>query len=479
MCARPGPEALAALNYERENMGAQRLLNGILPPMGADEDVFDPRPIEDGELPWIRVRHIWTGTMGNAYATFLGPTGVYFTFFCFASGMSKYQLGIMSAMLSLTVIAQMFSWVFEKRFGNRKYPWYIFSVASRLCFVPIVLSFWIPLGPVSIIALCCISSVLSNLAAPSWQSWLYDMIPQSQLPHFMSRRQAVIHFVLMALAVFAAMAMEGADDERKMAVVRWVFAFGLALGIIDLVFHVRIPEPAAKQEGPRRTDFIRTVLKPLSSRRFRLWVMAMSLWALGTNISGPFCIPYMMKDLGYEARFVALTLITICLYRVSGFASLLFCGRAVKAAGSAGVLAISYGVWALIPAIYMLSGWWWPDLFMIAAWFMAGIGVNCAIVAGDVMVSGLTANGSLDSGENRSTYLAALTICTAACNALGTLAGSLIVKYFTIWHTFPVSLAARLLSLGLICAMIASAGLWRWLPVPAAGGYAESKQGEV
>jgi hypothetical protein len=227
-------------------------LKSIVQTFSKDHAVFRTRHIHEKHLPWIRTRHIWTGILGTIYGTFLNPAGIYFTFFCFASDMSKFQFGIMASLVLFAVVFQIFSWTFENFWGNRKYPWYIFSILSRLCFVPIVFSFWIPLSPASIIALCFASAILGNFAAPSWSSWLYDLISEDQLAVFMSKRSAVIQLFTIGIALFAGIAVQQSDQAHKMTIIRLVFAFGLISGIIDLFFHVRIPEPHKKHRRKKK-----------------------------------------------------------------------------------------------------------------------------------------------------------------------------------------------------------------------------------
>ncbi|MFH1615979.1 MAG: MFS transporter [Planctomycetota bacterium] len=432
-------------------MVVQKLKN-LVSSFSREDDIFRAREIQQSELPWIRTRHIWTGTLGNIYGTFLGPTGIYFTFFCFSSGMSRYQLGIMASLILFTVVSQIFSWIFEDICGNRKYPWYIFSLISRLCFVPIVFSFWIPIGPLSIITLCVISSVFANLAAPPWSSWLYDMIPEKQLVSFMARRSAVIQLFLMGLALFAALAVQQSDQAHKLVIVRLVFGFGLALGLVDLVFHVKIPEP---NTGTREVNnkFLKIIIEPLSDEKFGRWMMIMALWTMSVNIGGSFCIPYLIKDLGFENRFVLLTLITVCLVQVSGFISLVFWGRIIDKAGTRKVFLLCYCLWTIIPVFYVFSAFVEPTLLISFAWIIAGVFINGAGIANLAIVSVLT------RGKKRSTYLAVMTITSSVAGGLGTLIGSLIVKYFSMWHVFPVSLVARVLSFAVICIVVMRQGI--------------------
>ena len=427
-------------------------LKSIVPTFNRDNDIFRTRQIQENELPWIRTRHIWTGILGSIYSTFIGPTGIYFTFFCFASGMSKYQLGIMASLALFAVAFQIFSWVFEDFCGNRKYPWYIFSILSRLCLVPIVFSFWIPLSPLSIIVLCTISAVLTNLAAPSWSSWLYDLISEDKLAGFMSKRSAVIQFVMMVIALFAALAVQQSDQAHKMMIVRLVLAFGLTLGIIDLIYHVKIPEPHRKTQETR-SSFLKVITQPFSDKKFRQWMMIMLLWTASINICEPFFIPYLMKDLGFENRFVLLTLISVCLVQMSGFVSFLFWGRIIERFGTRKVFLVCHCLWSIVPLFYLFSASAKPILLISIAWVITGIFVNGTTIVNPAITSVLT------KGKKRSTYLAVMTITSSMFGGIGTLIGSLIVKYFSIWHVFPVSLAARVFSFIVICIVVMNKGI--------------------
>lgn len=427
-------------------------LKSIVSSFSSDDDIFRTRQIQENELPWIRSRHIWTGVLGTIYGTFLGPTGIYFTFFCFASGMSKYQLGIMASLVSFAVAFQIFSWVFEDFWGNRKYPWYIFSILSRLCLIPIVFSFWIPLGPLSIIALCFASAIFGNCAAPSWSSWLYDLISEDKLAGFMSRRSAVIQFFMMVIALFAALAVQQSDQTHKMMIVRLVFAFGLTLGIIDLFFHVQIPEPRKKTQEAK-SDSLKVITQPFSDKKFRQWMMIMLLWTASINICEPFFIPYLMKDLGFENRFVLLTLISVCLVQMSGFVSFLFWGRIIERFGTRKVFLVCHCLWSIIPLFYLLSASVKPILLISIAWLITGVFVNGTTIVNPAITSVLT------KGKQRSSYLAVMTITSSLFGGLGTLIGSLIIKYFSIWHVFPVSLAARVFSFVVIYIVVMHKGI--------------------
>ena len=418
-------------------------LKRIVPVFSKDHAVFRTRHIHEKDLPWIRTRHIWTGILGTIYGTFLNPAGIYFTFFCFASGMSKYQLGIMASLVSFAVVFQIFSWALENFWGNRKYPWYIFSILSRLCFVPIVFSFWIPLSPASIIALCFASAILGNFAAPSWSSWLYDLISEDQLAGFMSKRSAVIQFFMIGIALFAALAVQQSDQAHKMMIVRLVFAFGLIAGIIDLFFHVQIPEPH-KKTHETKSDALKVLTQPLLDKKFRQWIMITVLWTISINICEPFFIPYLMKDLGFENRFVLLTVISFCLVQMSGFISFLFWGKIIEKIGTRKVFLLCHCFWSIIPLFYVLSTSVKPILLISIAWILTGVFFNGTTIVNPAITSMLT------KGKTRSTYIAVMTITSSLFGGLGTLIGSFIVKYFSIWHVFPVSLIARISSLVVI-----------------------------
>ena len=427
-----------------------RKLANIIPSMASKDNLYKTRRIQHHELPWIRKRHIWTGALGHIYGTLLAPTSVYFTFFCFALGMSKFQFGIMRALTAFAVSIQVFSWVFEERWGNRKYPWYMFCIASRMCYVPIVFSNWIPISPTGIIVLCAISAAFAHLSFPSWYSWLYDLIPEQEFARFMARRSALIQIFTIGLALGAAIGMQSSSDEQKLQTVRWVFAVGLFLGLIDLIFHVRIPEPH-ETVGNHDRRFFKVIAQPLADRKFRPWMIVYALWIFAISIAGPFCVPYMLKELGFEDRFFALVLISVGLMQISGFVALLFWGKIIDTLGSRNCVLLCYAVWALMPVFYILSAYFYPNVLMVIAWTLSGVFVNGALIVNETVVSALT------SGKKRSAYVALVTICASIFGGIGTLAGSLILKYTSIWHVFPVSLVVRLISFGIVAVVITRA----------------------
>jgi len=237
-----------------------------------------------------------------------------------------------------------------------------------------------------------------------------------------------------------------------MMIVRLVFAFGLTLGIIDLFFHVKIPEPIKKTQGIKEGS-LKIIVKPWSDKKFRQWMMIMLLWTASINICEPFFIPYLMEDLGFENRFVMLTLVSVCLVQLSGFISFLFWGRIIERFGMRKVFLVCHCLWSIVPLFYMLSASLKPILLISIAWLITGIFVNGTTIVNPAITSMLTKD------KKRSTYLAVLTITSSLFGGFGTLIGSLIVKYFSIRYVFPVSLAARIFSFAVIYIVVIRKGI--------------------
>jgi MFS family permease len=257
---------------------------------------------------------------------------------------------------------------------------------------------------------------------------------------------------MMGIALFAALAVQQSDESHKMTIVRSVFAFGLILGIIDLLFHVKIPEPH-KNTHEAKSDFLKVIIQPWYDKKFRQWMMIMLLWTVSINICEPFFIPYLMKDLGYENKFVLLTVISVCLVQVFGFVSFLFWGKIIEKIGSRKVLLICHSLWSVIPLFYMFSSPAKPILLISIAWIITGIFVNGTTIVNPAITSELTKN------KQRSTYLAVMTITTSMFGGVGILIGSIIVKYYSIWHVFPISLIARVFSFVVICIVVMNKGI--------------------
>lgn len=414
------------------------LARTLLPPIRRSNKVFEMRRIDEDEIPKIIRLHIWTGAMGTIAFNLFVPAGLYFTYFVLACGFTKAQLGTLTAAISAAVVFQILSVYFERKYGTRKYPWYLFTTLSWLAYLPLLFLNTSLLTPPIFILICFIAVALRNLGTPLWFSWVYDMIPVERLGTFWAVRARGIIFLTLIAMLGIGICMDRTPEEYKLMLVKSVLALGIALGVIDIVWHIRIPEPpTVNKEG--RGNFLGEFLLPLKNRRFRHWIAVFSLWTFSIMISGPFSIVYMLKDLRLE-KFLTNTLLIMVIPSISSILFLPLWGKIIDKRGPRPVLLICCFLWATIPFYYYLATPENAIAIMTIPWFLAGC---CPL---GVMTAEAKVTSTLSKGFRKTICVAMLMIAATLGGSLGALVGGQIVESYGIVNCFPVSSVCRMLS---------------------------------
>ncbi len=397
------------------------------------------RHIQESEIPWITRRHIWTGAMGMVCINIFMPTGLYFTYFALRY-MSKAHIGILSSVVSMAVVFQLLSSLIERRYGGRKYPWFVLVGVSRLTLLPFLLfpgTTESALAPILIVLISFSSAAFVNLALPLWTSWVYGTIPERKAGIFWAIRERGVLTLTLVVMLLLGLFMDRAPD--RLMVVRGAFALGIILGIMDIFLHVGIPEPPSIKT--KKPSFFQELQLPLRNVHFRNWVIVVSFWTLSVSISGVFSVAYMLEDLALENFFIN-TLLIMVLPTLGAILFLRLWGKTTDSIGPRPVLLICHAFWASVPMWYMLApraariiSIPWP---VIVSWFIVG-----AFVIGSFQVARQKVSTALAPPEYRTVFVAVLTIASMVAGGIGALMGSFLVGSFGIQRCFLVSLICR------------------------------------
>ena len=102
---------------------------------------FARRIVYAWERPSIMRKHIYTGAMGNIWASLI--SGLFFVYFGTAVGLTPFLWGLMGGLSSWVVVAQLLSASMTERIGRRKLVWFWFAILDRvLRLAGILLSLW-------------------------------------------------------------------------------------------------------------------------------------------------------------------------------------------------------------------------------------------------------------------------------------------------------------------------------------------------
>ncbi len=270
------------------------------------------RPSERWNLRWF-----WfDGLFANASDAIVVA---YLSLFVLALGASRAQIGLMSALSSLSAALFLLPGAsLVERWGRRK-P-LVVSTGGGVGRATLLLLALLPLafsGQTAIavaIALIVLRSVAGNLCFPAWMSLTADIVPLSWRGRYFSSRN-----IVMSVAGMAMTYLVGLLITRVGGLAGYQMALGLAfaIGVISTYSFARIHEPPLTTPPKTGHNARGSLFRHLRAYPgFVAFCGTATLWNFSLNIAGPFFTVYLVEGLGAAASMVGLLSV------VSGLAAL-------------------------------------------------------------------------------------------------------------------------------------------------------------
>jgi MFS family permease len=181
---------------------------------------------------------------------------------------------------------------------------------------------------------------------------------------------ALLGLVLAAVIIYS---IQGGGLELGLRSYRWLVAVGIVpavLGVVVLAAFVREKRPAAGKASPALPQA--SVPAAAFSRRFKLFIFVMAVFTLGN--SSDFFVILRAQDLGVPVLFITLMLVV---FNATYVAVSVPAGVLSDRLGRRRVIALGWGVYALVYLGFALSGRAWSMWVLFAAY-----GVYYGIVEG-------------------------------------------------------------------------------------------------
>jgi MFS family permease len=216
-------------------------------------------------------------------------------------GAGGVAIGLTSTLIQLGMLVQIPSAFFAERLASRKLFWMITNfIARALIAVPglYLLLFPDQHSPVIWLMLAAIGiySFLAQTSAPSWFSWMTELMPEALRASFWGRRQGVA-MVVSVLSVSLTGWFLDLFGEQDLTGFGWILVFASLTGIGDVLVHLRVTEPVPK--ATNRTLSVATrILRPLQQKDFRFFTLAMCVWFFGLGLFSPFMNVYLKATFG-------------------------------------------------------------------------------------------------------------------------------------------------------------------------------------
>lgn len=346
---------------------------------------FTQRSINTDQLPGIMVKHIYTGAMGNVWAILM--TGVFMIYFGNRIGLTKFEWGIMSAIGSWMLLMEIPAAGLTQRLGHRKLLWFLCATTDRsLRFIGIMIAlllwhFNIPHPGLALIATIALATFLGAMAGPPWLSWLTDLIPEKEHGRFWGRRSAWVSIAVLCTMLPAAFFIDRLPEDMKLTVTIWIFLIATVIGIIDIVVHGSIPEPAmARSKDP---NFWRHIMEPLRDRGFRPFLIFSFVWTFAVMVGAVLFTVFIMKDMGGDKNIFGTALATTGAYLGGSMLTAKWTGILIDRVGAKKVMRWGYLFWAIIPASWFFftpgNFLWMIGIFNFIAGFTVAAAINATM----------------------------------------------------------------------------------------------------
>jgi MFS family permease len=381
-------------------------------------------------LRWLTLEG--TASLGFSSIT----TSGFLAAFALALGANNFQIGILAAIPFLMQIIQIPAIGLVERIRRRKQIAVLSWFPAQLLWFPIAL---IPLfiGVPSAAAISLLlwlmtaRGLLNAVTNSAWNGWIRDLIPQSILGRFWSKR---LVFSTVAAVVFSLGAAFFVDywrgqvpSENVVFGYTYVLLFGaLFMGLASPVFMSQMPEPLMQPLAGSQSSLWQRISAPVRDRNFRQLIKFLLFWGFASNLAIPFFAVYMLQRLGLPLSLV------IALSILSQFFNIFFLrvwGRLVDRFGNKSVLSLSASLYLIV-----ILGWIFttmPERYFLTLPLLVILHTFAGIANAGVTLTVGTIGLKLAPQGEATPHLAGASLATNLGAGLGPLCGGLLADFFS------------------------------------------------
>lgn len=258
--------------------------------------------------------NIVAGAMGLAwYAVAMGMPQ---QMFAEALGASGLVMGLLGSFPLITMLVQIPASFFVENFASRKPVWGAVSFAQRaLWFLLPILTALLCRNPsaiaISLLVLVFFSASLGFTVAPAWYSWMADLVPERSRGSFWGARQSwtmAAYLLSVAISGYLLDTLPLSRDSGDYTAFIVVFTLAAIIGCMDILLHMRIPEPRPHRATDDGTGMLRRIADTMQSRDFRRLTAAMGLYTFSAGLCAMGAV-FLKKD--FSVSYTELSLLAM------------------------------------------------------------------------------------------------------------------------------------------------------------------------
>jgi len=232
---------------------------------------------------------IYDGICSQSLFTLTG--GPFLVAFALIMGADNAYIGYITAVSFLSQLIQIPTIYLIEKLGRRKLITIIGSLTSRAMWIVIALMpFFSPQNLLLLLGVFSTSSILANVSACSWNSWMRDLVPIETRGVFFAKRFKLSYALSSTLGILAGLFIDnlGGVSLEILKSYSIIFIIGTIFGLMSVFFITRIPEPAME-----KSKFSLELLKqPFLDKNFRKLLSTLGFWSFASNLATPFVAVY-------------------------------------------------------------------------------------------------------------------------------------------------------------------------------------------
>src|SRR3989338_6158941 len=367
---------------------------------------------------------------GAFYSIMVGFGESFFSAFAVFLKANNLQLGLLGSLpQALGSLSQFFSNRLIKLFNSRKNFVCISALLEGLMYIPIALVFF--LGELKVYHLIFFVSlywIFGMIASAAWNSWMGDLVKENERGRYFGKRNKIAGLTAFVSFMLGGYILQRFTDGSEQQYIGFAIIFGLALlsRIMSFVYLTKKYEPeyvAVKEAEFTLTDFIRQA----RFRNYGLLVLYLCFMNFSIYIAGPFFAAYMLYDLKFS--YMTFTIISAIAIIVK-YLSMPVWGMASDRFGTRKVLTLSGFLMPIVPLLWFFSG---------NALHLVPIQIYSGFVWAGFEISSFNFMFDTTSHEKRATCIAYYNVLNGGSLLLGSVLGSLMVKYSTLfWSKYLI-----------------------------------------
>jgi MFS family permease len=355
-------------------------------------------------------------------------TGVFLTGYAVTLSASSLAIGVLAAVPSAVQFLQFPAVLLVERLRRRR-AISVWAAAIGRTFLIVAAA--VPLfgGSAAVVVLIvsiAIWQASAAVAGCAWNSWMRDLVPEEEYGRFFAGRAAANTALAMALALLCGVLIDRwrlFAPAHSIAAYMALFVTSAAIGFFG-AWLLSITPDQPMMTAPQ-SQSLGILAAPFRDRNFRRLIVFLSSWGFAANLAAPFFAVYMLKSLGYS--MTAVVILTTA-SQLSNLAAVRLWGRLIDQFSNKAVLDYSAPLFLLCTLAWTFTGLPWiaPFTFylLLAIHVLMGIAT-----AGVGLASGNIAMKLSPAGQATS-YLAASSVVSASCAALGPIIGGLCADFF-------------------------------------------------